>query len=115
MRVMSEEYHLHDSIVVATVKDVRGKCRFGNKIGDKIIFDGKTIRGRICYGAAQNLIPKVYVYFLNPERFKRYFQEVAKVSLPLPDIMTIGCPDNSFPGGVVLFEIKQIRKKGRFE
>nr|MDO8045956.1 hypothetical protein [Candidatus Baldrarchaeota archaeon] len=31
-----------------------------HKVGDKIIFDGKSIKGNICYSALMTLLPKIY-------------------------------------------------------
>jgi len=47
-------------IVKVTVKSQKGMCVFGHKVGDKIVFDGKSIKGDICYSALMTLLPKVY-------------------------------------------------------
>ncbi len=46
--------------VEATVKSQRGKCAFGHKIGDKIAFYGRSVKGDICHSALIMLLPKVY-------------------------------------------------------
>jgi len=45
--------------VEVRVKSVRETYGFGHKVGDRIYFDGKTIRGDICYSALM-VLPKVY-------------------------------------------------------
>ena len=45
-------------IVEVTVKSQKGTYAFGHKVGDKIIFDGKSIKGDICYSALMVLLPK---------------------------------------------------------
>jgi uncharacterized repeat protein (TIGR04076 family) len=56
------------SVVEAVVRSQKGKCVFGHKVGDKIVFDGKTVKGDICYSALMVLLPKVYAM-----RFGRFF------------------------------------------
>ena len=48
------------SVVEVTVVDQKGKCAVGHKVGDKIVFDGKSVKGDICYSALTVLLPKVY-------------------------------------------------------
>jgi len=48
------------STVEVTVKGQRGKCFFGHKVGDKILFDGRSVKGDVCYSALMVLLPKVY-------------------------------------------------------
>ena len=48
------------STVEVTVKSQKGKCAFGHKKGDKIVFDGKSVKGNICYSALMVLLPKIY-------------------------------------------------------
>jgi len=48
------------SVVEVTVKSQKGKCAFGHRVGDKILFDGKSVKGEICYSALMVLLPKVY-------------------------------------------------------
>ncbi|MGQ4913688.1 MAG: TIGR04076 family protein [Candidatus Asgardarchaeia archaeon] len=47
-------------IVEAEVVRVKGVCSFGHKVGDKIVFDGETVKGKICYESLMMLLPKVY-------------------------------------------------------
>jgi len=44
--------------IEATVKSVKGKCSFGCKVGDKIQFDGRTVKGAMCYSALMTILPK---------------------------------------------------------
>lgn len=45
-------------VVEVTVKSQ--KCAFGHKIGDRIVFNGRSVKGDICYSALMVLLPKVY-------------------------------------------------------
>ena len=42
------------------VKSQRGKYVFGHKVGDKIVFDGRSVKGDVCYSALMVLLLKVY-------------------------------------------------------
>ncbi|MEM2680966.1 MAG: TIGR04076 family protein, partial [Candidatus Bathyarchaeia archaeon] len=48
------------AIIEVTVKSRGGKCDFGHEVGDRIIFDGRSIKGEICYSALMVLLPKIY-------------------------------------------------------
>ena len=48
------------SAIEVTVKSQKGKCNFGHRVGDKIVFNGRTVQGDICYSALMVLLPKVY-------------------------------------------------------
>jgi uncharacterized repeat protein (TIGR04076 family) len=85
------------SIVEVTVKSQKGTCAFGHKVGDKIVFDGKTIQGNICYSALMVVLPKVYAM--------RYSAEFPWAESK--DIIYNACPD---PKNPVVFEIKRLRK-----
>ena len=52
------------SIIEVTVKSQKGKCNFGHKVGDKLIFDGKSVKGDICYGALIALRARVWYSML---------------------------------------------------
>lgn len=83
--------------VEVTVKSQRGKCAFGHKVGDKILFDGRSVRGEICCSALLVLLPKVYAM--------RY-----GVEFPWSkdkDVVCNACPDAENP---VVFEMRRIRK-----
>jgi len=79
------------------VKSMKRTCRFGHKVGDIIRFDGKTIKGDICYSALTVLLPKVYSM--------RYGAEFPWAEDR--DAIENACPD---PENQVVFEIRRIRK-----
>jgi len=47
-------------VIEVTVKSQKGKCALGHKVGDKIVFDGRSVKGDICYSALMTLLPKIY-------------------------------------------------------
>jgi len=84
-------------VIEVTVKSQKGKCAFGHEVGDKIVFDGRSVGGDICYSALMVLLPKVYAM--------RY-----GVEFPWSedgDTIFNACPD---PENPVVFEIRRIRK-----
>jgi uncharacterized repeat protein (TIGR04076 family) len=85
------------SAIEVAVKSQKGKCVFGHKVGDKIVFDGKTVKGNICYSALMVLLPKVYAM--------RYAAEFPWAKDK--DVICNACPDAENP---VVFEIRRIRK-----
>jgi uncharacterized repeat protein (TIGR04076 family) len=85
------------SLVEVTVKSQKGKCDFGHKVGDKIIFDGKSVKGNICYSTLMVLLPKVYAM--------RYGVEFPWAKDK--NVIFNACPDAENP---VVFEIRRIRK-----
>jgi len=86
------------SVVEVKVKSQKGKCNFGHRVGDKIVFDGRTVKGDICYSALMVLLPKVYAM-----RFGADFPWAED-----KDIIFNACPDGENP---VVFEIRRIKKK----
>jgi len=36
-----------------------GTCQFGHQVDDVVVFDGETVRGRICLSALYSFLPKV--------------------------------------------------------
>jgi len=54
-------------IIKVTVKSQKGKCTFGHKVGDKIVFDGKSVKGDICYSALMVLLPKIFAMLYGVE------------------------------------------------
>ena len=81
-----------------TVTSKKGKCAFGHKVGNKIVFyDGKSIKGGICYSALMVILPKVYALAYGAEfpwaRDK--------------NVIVNACPDAENP---VVFEIRRIKK-----
>lgn len=85
------------SIIEATVKSQKGKCAFGHKVGNKIVFDGRSVKGDICYSALMVLLPKIYAM--------RYGVEFPWTEDK--DITFNACPDAENP---VVFEIRRIKK-----
>ena len=84
-------------VIEVTVESQKGKCAFGHEVGDKIVFDGRSVGGDICYSALMVLLPKVYAM--------RY-----GVEFPWSedgDTIFNACPD---PENPVVFEIRRIRK-----
>ena len=84
-------------IIEVTVKSQEGKCTFGHKTSEKVIFDGRRVRGDICYSALMVLLPKIYALF-NGIEFPWAKNK---------DIIFNACPD---PENPVVFEIRRIRK-----
>jgi len=83
--------------VEVIVKSQKGTCAFGHEVGDKIVFDGKSIRGDICYSALMVLLSKVYAM--------RYGAEFPWSENK--DVIFNVCPDAENP---VVFEIRRIKK-----
>ena len=83
--------------VEITVQSQKGKCEFGHKVGDKIVFDGESIKGDICYSALMVLLPKVHAM--------RYGAEFPWAEDK--DVIFNACPD---PDNPVVFEIRRIKK-----
>jgi len=73
----------------------KGTCSFGHEEGDRILFDGERVQGRICMSALFSFIPKVYAM-----RFGAKFPWLED-----PDVMTHACPDAANP---VVFEIRRL-------
>ena len=84
-------------VVEVIVKSQKGKCAFGHKVGDKIVFDGRSVGGDICYSALMVLLPKVYAM--------RYGAEFPWSEHR--DTIFNACPD---PENPVVFEIRRVRK-----
>jgi uncharacterized repeat protein (TIGR04076 family) len=86
------------SVVEVTVKSQKGKCHFGHKVGDKIIFNGRTIKGPICYSALAAILPRIYAMRFNAE----FPWEEDK------NVVYGVCLDHKNP---VVFEIRRTKKK----
>jgi uncharacterized repeat protein (TIGR04076 family) len=86
------------SVIEVKVKSQRGKCSFGHRIGDVIVFDGRTVRGDICYSALMALLPKVYAM-----RYDAVFPWAED-----KDAIFNACPDAENP---VVFEIRRAKRK----
>jgi len=71
--------------------------RLRHKVNDKIFFDGKSVKGNICYSALTVLFPKIFAM-----RYGVEFQWSKN-----KDVIRNACPDAENP---VVFEIKRVRK-----
>jgi uncharacterized repeat protein (TIGR04076 family) len=87
----------HD--VEVTVKSQRGRCAFGHKVGDRVFFDGRSVKGEICYSALVVLLPKVFALHYGAE----FPWSKDK------DVICNACPDSENP---VVFEIRRVRGQG---
>jgi len=79
------------------VKSQKGKCAFGHEVGDKIVFDGKSVSGDICYSALMVLLPKIFAMLYG-------------VEFPWTedkDVIFNACPDADNP---VVFEIRRVEE-----
>jgi uncharacterized repeat protein (TIGR04076 family) len=86
------------SLVEVAVISQKGKCVFGHKVGDKIVFDGRSVKGDICYSALTVLLPKVFAM-----RYDASFPWAQD-----KDIILNACPDGENP---VIFEIRRVKGK----
>jgi uncharacterized repeat protein (TIGR04076 family) len=86
------------SVAEVTVKSQDGTCHSGHKVGDKIVFNGRTIKGRICYSPLTTLLPRIHAMRFNAE----FPWEKDK------NVVCGVCPDHENP---VVFEIRRIKKK----
>jgi uncharacterized repeat protein (TIGR04076 family) len=84
-------------IIEVSVKSQTGPCAFGHRVGDKIVFDGTSVRGAICHSALMMLLPKVYAM--------RHGAEFAWAADK--DVTSNACPDAENP---VVFEIRRMRE-----
>ena len=48
------------SKVEVAVVSQKGKCALGHKVDDKNVFDGRSMKGDICYSALTALLPKAF-------------------------------------------------------
>lgn len=84
-------------IIEVAVDSQKGTCNFGHKVGDKIVFDGKSVKGEICLEALWVLLPFVYAMQYG-------------VGFPWcedKDVLSnISCPDASNP---VAFTIRRVK------
>lgn len=85
------------STIEVTVRGIKGKCIFGHRVGDRIVFDGKSVKGDICYSALMVLLPKVFAMRYGAE-FPWAEDKNAIVN---------ACPD---PENPVVFEIRRVKK-----
>ena len=81
--------------IVARVVSVKGECGFNHKVGDEVVFDGETIKGRVCLSALYSFLPKVFAL--------RYGAEFPW--LEDKNVSIHACPD---PHNPVVFEIRRV-------
>jgi len=91
---MADEKSVPYKVVCRVIKQ-EGNCAFGHKVGDEIIFDGRTVQGEICLSALYSMLPKVYAM-----RYGAQFPW-----LDDPDASTHACPDAFNP---VVFEVRRV-------
>ena len=84
--------------IEATVKSVKGTCGSGHKVGDKIVFDGRTVKGEMCFSALLHLLPIIHALAWGAE-FPWDEHE---------DVSVWGCPDSE---NLVTFELRRDRSK----
>jgi len=84
------------SVVEVAVVSQKGKCAFGHKVGDKIVFDGRSVKGDICYSALTVLLPKVFAM-----RYDASFPWAQDKG-----VIFNACPDGENP---VVFEIRRVK------
>ena len=80
--------------VIATVKSIGGTCAF-HKLGDQIVYTGRSIEGSFCPSAFVAMMPTFYALRLGANF----------PGLEDPDVMTFACPDAKNP---VVFEIRRV-------
>lgn len=88
--------------VIAEVIRVGGHCASGHRPGDKVIFDGTSVQGKICIHALYSLLPKVLAM-----RYGANFPWLKD-----KDIATHACPDAI---NQVVFEIRRLRNSRQNE
>jgi uncharacterized repeat protein (TIGR04076 family) len=86
------------SVVEVAVTSQKGKCAFGHKVSDKIVFDGRSVKGDVCYSALTTLLPKVFAM-----RYGATFPWAQD-----RDVILCACPDAENP---VIFEIRRVKGK----
>lgn len=84
--------------IEATVKSIKGKCGVGHEVGDKIVFDGLNVRGKICFSALLHLLPIIHGLAWGAE----FPWDENK------DTSVWSCPD---PKNLVTFELKRDRSR----
>ena len=83
--------------IIATVQSAKGHCDFGHRVGERVVFDGETVQGRVCLHALYSFLPKVFAM-----RFGAEFPWLED-----KDVATHACPDAFNP---VVFEIRRVKE-----
>jgi uncharacterized repeat protein (TIGR04076 family) len=81
--------------VVVQVISQEGHCTAGHRAGDRVVFDGLHVRGKLCIHALYSMLPKVFAL--------RYGAEFPW--LQDRDVATHACPDAFNP---VVFELRRV-------
>jgi uncharacterized repeat protein (TIGR04076 family) len=81
--------------VEAEVMEQNGTCNFGHRVGDRVVFDGEAIRGRICWHALVSMVPKVHGFLFGADY--PWLEE--------RDTCTHACPDAFNP---VVFRLRRV-------
>ncbi len=82
--------------VVCRVVSQKGHCDFGHRVGDEIVFDGRTVRGEMCLHAMYSMMPKIFAM-----RYGAQFPWLEN-----PDVSIHACPDAHNP---VVFQVTRTR------
>jgi uncharacterized repeat protein (TIGR04076 family) len=82
--------------VICRVIHQEGTCEFGHKVGDEVVFDGRTVQGEICFHALYSMMPKVFAMMYGAQF----------PWLKDGDVATHACPDAQNP---LAFEVRRIR------
>lgn len=83
--------------LTVTVKEIKGNCDVGHRVGDKIVFDGLRVRGKMCFSALATLMPTIYAFAWGSE-----------FPWGKRDVTIVPCPDEI---NQVIFEIRRDRRK----
>lgn len=83
------------TIVLRVIRQ-EGHCAAGHKVGDEVVFDGTSVRGKICISALYSVLPKVFAM-----RYGACFPWLKD-----PDVATHACPDAH---NAVVFEVRRLR------
>jgi uncharacterized repeat protein (TIGR04076 family) len=81
--------------IVCRVAKQEGTCAVGHKVGDKILFTGDEVKGKLCISALYSMIPKVYAMMYNA-RFPWLKKQC---------VANHACPDGFNP---VMFELERV-------
>ena len=94
---MKKQAKSYGFTVTVTVVEIKGKCEVGHKVGEKIIFDGLSVKGKMCSSALAAMMPTLYAFMWGAE----FPWDQDK------DTTTVPCVDEK---NQVVFELKRDRK-----
>jgi uncharacterized repeat protein (TIGR04076 family) len=78
------------------VRSVEGACAPGHSVGDKVVFGGETVQGRVCLHALYRVPSKVFAM--------RYGAGLPWLDSKHQDVGTQACPD---PQNPVVFKVRR--------